>query len=157
MKWEPIKQRFARKAIFASSGCLEWSGYRTRDGYGRCWTGTRMLEAHRVAYELFIGPIPSEFVVMHTCDNPPCVTPSHLVAAPQSENIHDMIRKGRDRKRGVRGEANSTSKLTWSAVRDIRRRYAVGGVRQRDLAAEYGVDQTNISAIIRNKSWKETL
>lgn len=154
MKAEHLKKRFARKAVLAASGCFEWNGYRTKDGYGRCWDGRRMYEAHRVAYELFAGPIPSGCVVMHSCDNPPCVTPAHLSVALQRDNIADMIRKGRDRKCGVRGEQNKQSKLTAEQVATIRSRYAAGGVLQRELAAEYGVEQTSISLIIRNINWR---
>lgn len=151
----PLKTRFAAKAIIRTSGCIEWSGYRTKDGYGRCWAGRRMIEAHRVSYQLFIGPISPGHVVMHTCDNPPCVAPAHLKAARQADNVADMIAKGRDRKRGVRGEANKRAKLTAAQVRDIRTRHSTGGVQLKELGAEFGVSPRAISMIVRNINWKD--
>jgi hypothetical protein len=52
--------------------------------------------AHRLAWELANNrPVPDGLVVMHSCDNPRCVNPSHLSVGTQSQNIHDSIRKGR--------------------------------------------------------------
>lgn len=51
--------------------------------------------AHRVAWELTYGPIPNGLRVLHTCDNPRCVNPGHLMLGTQSDNIADSMRKGR--------------------------------------------------------------
>lgn len=48
-----------------------------------------------MAYELTKGHIPAGMIVMHTCDNPPCCNPSHLVLGTQAENLADMRAKGR--------------------------------------------------------------
>ena len=53
------------------------------------------------------------------------------------------------------GEANGRAKLTKDDAANIRRRYLAGGVSQRQLAKEYGVHQTVISAIVRNKIWAD--
>jgi hypothetical protein len=53
----------------------------------------------------------------------------------------------------VRGEQVHTAKLTPAQIATIRERYADGGVLQRDLGAEFGVSQAQISAIVRGKSW----
>jgi thymidine kinase len=55
---------------------------------------------------------------------------------------------------GSVGERNGKAVLTEGDVRVIRERYAAGGVSQRALAAEFGVNQSNISAIIRRRSWR---
>jgi len=54
-----------------------------------------------------------------------------------------------------RGEGNPKAKLNWDQVRDIRARYAAGGIRQIDLAREYGVTQPNIGDIVRGNTWRE--
>ena len=72
------------------SACWIWRGGRDTAGYGR-FGGTR---AHRVAYELLVGPIPEGLVVRHTCDVPMCVRPSHLLLGTQADNVRDAVERG---------------------------------------------------------------
>jgi hypothetical protein len=75
--------------------CWPWTGQTVTGGYGRLgWQGRREI-AHRVAWELFEGPIPEGQWVLHHCDNPPCCNPLHLYAGTQRQNIHDAIARGR--------------------------------------------------------------
>lgn len=55
-----------------------------------------------------------------------------------------------------RGEENGNAKLNEQIVREIRTRYAAGGISQAALAAEYGVRQTQISNVILRKVWAHT-
>lgn len=81
--------------------CIEFTGARNEKPFdygviGRRIDGkTRTFKAHRVVYEYLHGPIPDGMVVMHTCDNPPCVRPDHLRLGTQGDNLRDMIAKGR--------------------------------------------------------------
>lgn len=68
---------------------------RFASGYGKLSNGDRKLRAHRVAYELFVGPIPPGMHVLHVCDNPPCVRPEHLFLGNHRDNMRDMEAKGR--------------------------------------------------------------
>lgn len=52
------------------------------------------------------------------------------------------------------GEAKATSKLTAEKVREIRRRYAAGGVTCRQLAEEYGVSFGLVNGVIKRKRWE---
>lgn len=123
------------------------------------------------------------FRVLHDCpagDLPACCNPAHLWLGTDADNVRDMHRKGRapvgERhylrqhpelvRRGERhhsrtrpgcmprGEANHAAKLTADGVRDIRARFAAGGVTQTALAREYGVDFRSVSQIIRRKRWQ---
>lgn len=104
----------------------------------------------------------------------------HLWLGTQAENLADMVNKGRaatgDRHgsrthperiaRGThsgaylhpesvpRGEQNGQAKTTADGVRQIRARYAAGGILQRELAVEYGMSREQISAIIRRVDWR---
>ncbi len=83
-----LLQRFARKVRFAAAhNCWEWQAATSSSGYGNIRHCGRTARAHRVAYELFVGPIPEGLVLDHLCRNPSCVNPAHLEAVPQLENV----------------------------------------------------------------------
>lgn len=75
--------------------CWLWMGGCTQSGYGRFSIHSRMHRAHRVAWELTNGPIPEGICVLHRCDNPPCVRPSHLWLGTAADNQRDCVIKGR--------------------------------------------------------------
>lgn len=75
--------------------CREWTGRRSRDGYGILVIGRKHHLAHRVAFEIQKGPIPDGLMICHHCDNPPCLEGVHLWPGTQRENFEDMRRKGR--------------------------------------------------------------
>ena len=78
--------------------CWPWRGALHRNLYGKLGAsgaGTGTLLAHRVAYELYIGPIPEGLHVRHTCDNPPCCNPDHLRVGTQRDNYDDAVSRGR--------------------------------------------------------------
>ena len=91
----PVAERLRDKLIATPGGCLEYQGVRNSDGYGQIKVDGKMLLAHRVAYELAHGPIPSGLCVCHRCDNPSCCNPDHLFLGTHNENVKDMIDKGR--------------------------------------------------------------
>lgn len=70
--------------------CWLWTGYTTSRGYGQLGKGsgpTQAHLAHRVAYELLVGPVPAGLELDHLCRNPPCVNPSHLEPVTHAENM----------------------------------------------------------------------
>ena len=81
-----------------ASGCWEWGGKRNGEGYGIVYAlrhGLRGARAHRVMYELHVGPIPEGEEIRHKCDNPPCVNPDHLEPGTHLMNMDDMTMRGR--------------------------------------------------------------
>ena len=86
--WEKVDRR-------GFDECWLWKGGKTKTGYGGFWTGERQDMAHRVSYELHYGPIPEGHYVCHHCDNPPCCNPYHLFEGTPTDNVQDMISKGR--------------------------------------------------------------
>lgn len=138
--------------------CWVWLGSIHHKGYGEFRAG-KMVKAHVFSYELNSGPIPPDdnafgrLFVLHHCDNPACVRPSHLFLGTPQDNMVDMVQKGRNP--DFRGEKAGNSKLTWKDVREIRDLYAGGKWMQRELGEKFGVTQTCIGSIIRGETWKE--
>jgi HNH endonuclease len=67
--------------------CWNWMGAKTSRGYGqKQWEG-RVQNAHRVSYELLVGPVETGLVIDHLCRNHSCVNPDHLDPVTQKENL----------------------------------------------------------------------
>lgn len=69
-----------------SGDCWLWQGALDRDGYGRVTVDGRGHPAHRVMYEVAVGPIPAGLTLDHLCRVPRCVNPSHLEPVTNAEN-----------------------------------------------------------------------
>ncbi len=153
-----VAERFWKK-VDKSGECWEWIGQLNMNGYGEFWLNGKIVKAHRYSYILH-HPLTinlwehREICVCHKCDNPRCVNPAHLFLGSKADNSKDMVAKGRCRSGGnVRGEINGNSKLTETQVREIRSRYAEGGITQEDLGIEYGVSRGAIDHIINRRTW----
>ncbi len=83
----PVADRFWEK-VKKTDGCWLWTGAINSHGYGNFWDGKRYRNAHDVAYELCVEPIPARHDVHHTCENPPCVRPKHLEAKTRRAHTH---------------------------------------------------------------------
>ncbi len=137
-----------------SGECWEWTGLRMNKGYGQISVAadlshTRMLRAHRVAWELMRTPIPGGLCVLHHCDNRLCCNPDHLFLGTHADNVADRVAKGRSAKGANAGMA----KLREADVLAIRRAYADGGVTQKQLGIRYGVTKSAVQSIISGKTW----
>jgi hypothetical protein len=86
--------RFWSKVDMNPHHCWEWTRATTK-GYGAFRVNGKTVQAHRFAYELAMGPIPEGLELRHTCDNPPCVRPDHLIPGTSKENTQDMLCRGR--------------------------------------------------------------
>ena len=86
--------RLIDKADIEGDGCWEVGTKYNR--YGRIMIGRKTVAAHRASYEMFYGrEIPDGMIVMHECDNRQCIRPDHLLLGTLSDNVQDMVRKGR--------------------------------------------------------------
>jgi hypothetical protein len=139
--------------------CWIWTASTNQRGYGhfvppRPHADKKIWQSHRLAWTIANGPIPIGLHVCHSCDNPPCCNPAHLWAGTRSDNMRDKLAKGRGRSRAPKGEAHRDAVLTEDQVREIRARYAAGGIPYRVLAAEFGVHLVTISQLVTRKTWK---
>ncbi len=132
--------------------CWVWTGARwKKTGYGQIKISGRRVKTHRFSYELLVGEITSE-CVLHRCDNPICVNPSHLFLGSFLDNVVDMVSKCRQ----AIGSGNGNAVLTEDIVAEIRQRYKkrskVDG--QKALAKEFGVGRSAIGRVINGELWK---
>lgn len=73
------------------TGCWVYRGKKNDSGYG-VYNDQRV---HRVMYSEMVGPIPDGKLLRHTCDNPPCLNPDHLIPGTDKDNSDDKLsRKG---------------------------------------------------------------
>ena len=128
--------------------CWNWTAS-LRNTYGQFSINGKPNYAHRLAYELTHGAIPSTLDILHSCDNRKCCNPAHLFPGTNLDNMRDKVKKGRQAK----GESSGTAKITAAQVQSIRARYATGGISQEKLGNEYGLHQTHIGRIVRGKNW----
>jgi hypothetical protein len=134
--------------------CWVWTGAITRSGYGKFSVARKAWErAHVVSRVLVHGPVAGGHFVLHHCDNPACVRPSHLFTGTAKDNAQDMIKKGRWGYPAARGERNAGAKVTGEQVIAIRERFAAGELRE-VLAAEYGITPDSIGDIVSGRSWR---
>lgn len=141
-----LLKRFEKK-FAKTNGCWLWKGdkwSRPEHGYGRIYVEGKRVKAHRVAWELYVGPIPTGLHVLHKCDVRLCVNPDHLFLGTKADNAHDRNQKGRQ----ARGKSFPQCKLTDEQVIAIRN----DPRGDTALAAEYGVWRGSIYRIRSGKS-----
>lgn len=159
-----IQKKFAMKSTGRNeNGCWIWSGGKDKDGYGSLRDGLKMKRAHRVSWEIHHGEIPDGACVLHECNNPSCVNPSHLKLGDQVENMADRKRNGNpwhseSHKRQMSIKM-AGRKITWkAAIAEKNRKLTTqqaeqvsarlkNGERVCDLAAELGIHRTTVSKL----------
>lgn len=139
--WSKVQRESAQE-------CWPWRGARTRHGYGMLALGQRganPVYAHRLSWELASGPIDGKRHVLHACDRPWCVNPAHLFLGSHLDNMRDAATKGRLSVPRPRRQKVSDEQL--EQIRALAR----AGVRQADLARNFGVSETFISLFLKGK------
>lgn len=129
-------------------GCWTWLRSAKRSGHATMTVSRRTVLAYRVAFEVWVGPIPAGSWVLHRCDNPRCIRPDHLELGDQAKNMADCALRGRT----ARGERNGQSKLTVDDAGKIRQLHSGGWTRDR-LARLFGVSPSSIGRIVKGEAW----
>lgn len=123
--------------------CWDWQGSLAVAGYGHFNHRNKTFHTHRISWEIHYGPIPEGLSVLHKCDRRSCNNPEHLFLGTQTDNIADMVEKGR----------SSLAKLNTKQVISIRAKAAQGNTHT-EIATEFSVCLRTISDIVRRATWK---
>jgi len=111
------------------------------NGYGLIYWEHKTRRVHRVAWELFNGPIPKDLQILHKCDVRNCVNPQHLYLGTHSDNMQDRIKSGHNsfasrthcshghkytkkntmRHSGIRGRVCRICRRHWQHIADVNR------------------------------------
>jgi len=133
--------------------CLIWPGGKNTLGYGILSFEGKSWLAHRLAYYFKYGHVGSGRLLRHTCDNPACINPLHLLPGDDSDNMADMVNRGRQC-----GGIRRASKLTYDDVLYIRENFRRGTSRwnpgnKHELAKRFNVDESHIRKIAYGVKW----
>lgn len=136
------------------TGCVEHRQKGTSIGYAKARYQGRQATMHRIVYCKSTGTNLADIVgevVRHTCDNPRCINPEHLIIGTHQDNINDKVRRNRQAK----GEVHGMAVLTAENVRFIRKHYKPRCelYSGRKLAQKYNVTPAAISLVIKGKKW----
>ncbi len=149
------QRRFWRRvAIGPADGCWLWTATKNRGGYGiftRWGDSYHRTICSRISWQLSYGPIPEGIFVLHKCDIPACVNPTHLFLGTQAANLGDMTSKGR--RRGEFGEGHHCAKMSADKVRQLRLLRCRGWTYER-LAGNFGITHQSARLIAIGKTWK---
>ncbi len=135
----------------APTGCVtSWPYSRSGAGYPLVTYNGNQTSASNVLLELAGIPRPSAaYEALHSCDNPPCLTLSHLRWGTRADNMKDSA----DRNRSARGERNGNAIFTEKQVIAIR----ASTESTRTLAERYGVKTEAVRRIRKGESWGHLL
>lgn len=137
-KAQPLHERYV---VDETTGCWNFTGICTKQGYGHVSTNRRgkviTRKAHRLMYEQCVGPIPEGLTIDHLCRNPRCINPAHLEPVTATENTR----------------RSPTTKLSKLKATELRLLYRTGCFSQLELAKAFGVSERNVNLVVKGKSW----
>jgi hypothetical protein len=123
--------------------CWEWTASLVTGGYGGFSVRRRQTRAHRYSWEETNGPVPSGLFVLHRCDNPPCVRPSHLFLGTIQDNVDDMMAKGR--------QVSVSRRIPHEMRTAMRYARAIAGATTDEIAAAVGIGYSQAQRILSGR------
>jgi len=149
--WEKVDKR-------APQDCWEWQGATAPYGYGQLHVDGRTTSAHRLSYEIHVGPIHHGLDCLHHCDNPACVNPAHLWVGTHQDNMDDMFAKGRNIAPPIRhapGEKSPRALFTNAQVRAFRHEFAKSDMSMMAFARHHNVTDETMRKLLHGITYPD--
>ena len=154
MALKPMMERFwSNVKVKSVDECWVYGTHSNKKRYPtilEAGRGSKCKLVHRLSYEVHKGEIPTGLVVMHTCDNPPCVNPNHLQTGTNEDNNKDKDIKGRHGKTGPQAGTGVRNNLTSLQLIALKEDAKI--MTQQKLSVKYGIGQSTVSLILIGKS-----
>lgn len=148
---ESARRRLSKR-VMQSGECLLWKGAKNSSGYGCMPVGKNNRGAtHRISWAIANKMRPATGMhIMHSCDNPSCVNPSHLSAGTPSDNQRDCINKGR--KNTPKGSKHKLSKTTEGQIIRAAQLFAAGNT-YRAISSQLGIGRWALIKTLQGHRW----
>ena len=137
-----------------TKNCWEWTGRYHKQGYGFMDINKKGELTHRISWVINRGKIPKGICVLHKCDNPKCVNPDHLFLGTHTDNMRDMVSKGR--RFHTFGENTPHRILNDFQVIEIKKLLKLK-FPYKELAKAFGVSRSTINDIVSGYTWNHIL
>lgn len=148
MRYEELspdqKRLLSKLQLNEQTNCLEFTGHITPKGYGQFGLNKKVEQAHRAMWILFVGNIPNNLFVCHSCDNRKCCNLNHLFLGTNQDNMNDAINKDR----------LPVQKIIPAQAKQIRLLFQSGNYSTQDLADVFKLSSRQIGAILRGQCYK---
>jgi len=138
-QFETDEERF-HHCYEKTDACWNWLGTLDRYGYGKFKVNNRTVKAHRYSYHLHYGDFDESLHVLHHCDHPCCVNPSHLFLGTNRDNVADRTAKKR--------HAQTSKRLTANEKRAILE-HAQQGQTFQSIAQQFQVHISTIRRVLK--------
>lgn len=135
--------------------CWPWLGTIGQNGYGHFNIHCVPNMAHRVAYQLFVGPILKKLIICHDCDRRDCVNPHHLFMGTHTDNMNDMLTKNRGTL-SYPGEKSGRAGITELQAIEIIQ-MGNNGYTINEIAVRMNTTYDTVYPIVKGMSWKHLL
>ncbi len=153
---EIIDRFWSKVRVRGEKECWPWLKGKDGCGYGHFKYKNRNYKAHIVSFAINIGIWPTGLIIRHSCNNPPCVNPAHLIDGTNKENTQDSIKAGTHKIPDNRGEKHGNTILTENNVKRIRYLGIFFNSRQISKMNEFKdkIGYDAIHDIINYNTWK---
>lgn len=123
--------------VLKTKRCWVWTAHKKKNGYGQFYIKRQSVYAHRYSWVISNGSVPENKSVLHKCDNPNCVRPSHLFVVSQRENMLDAVKKGRIKKKKFGDFCSNGHKLSRASTRLVGNKRIVCRLCNIERCSEY--------------------